>query len=115
VSGSLPADVTLGIALAPLVAFRLSEPARADSITSTNVTLTNDGGPVAVRIVTAEGGRLVFVRAAQPLMPDEDYVLSVEGLQSLTNAELVPWRNFSLARGSLSRLPTTRRASRRLG
>jgi hypothetical protein len=74
-----PADGALDVPsdVRPMV--RFSQPIVPESLTSRTVALTGPDGPVSVRVVPAEGGRLLFVSPLTPLLGSEAYTLSVAG------------------------------------
>jgi RHS repeat-associated protein len=65
---------------------RLSRPARLDSVTPRTVLLASTAGPVAVEVVPAEQGRLVFVRPTTALDPETAYLLTLDGVRDTTHA-----------------------------
>jgi RHS repeat-associated protein len=58
---------------------RFSSPLRVDTLQADTVTLMGPTGPVAARIVPAEGGRLLFVTPHRPLQPGAHYSLFISG------------------------------------
>ncbi|HEX5107372.1 MAG TPA: kelch repeat-containing protein [Vicinamibacterales bacterium] len=86
-AASEPADGATVLTLQPTVMLRLTRRARMDSVNSDTVTLEGPAGRVAVRVVPAEAGRLVFVTPQEPLDPRTSYRLSVDGVRDATGQD----------------------------
>jgi RHS repeat-associated protein len=93
-TGSQPADGAHDVGITARIVLRFSTPLAMDSTDAGTVSLSTGDTPVALRVVPAEGGRLLFVLPNAPLTPDTSYVLSVQGA---TNDRGVPMRPGRLA------------------
>jgi hypothetical protein len=80
VTEARPSNDATDVPLETMVTVRLSRPAQPDTVTDQTVTLSGPQGSVSTRIVPAEGGRLIFVRPFDPLLPDTTYVLTLSGV-----------------------------------
>jgi len=79
VSASSPDFGASEVPLNVRVAVRFSEAMRVEMLNDRTVQLTGPQGPVAVHIVGAEQGRLLFVSPIAPLEDGETYVLRIDG------------------------------------
>ncbi len=89
---SSPQDGAENVPLNTLVSVRFSRPVQMTSVSSTTVTLQEPDGPVAGKIVAAEGGMLAFITPATALLPSTTYTVQVSGVvdaagQSTASAE----------------------------
>jgi RHS repeat-associated protein len=75
-----PADGASEVPLDTVVSLRFSHRVRVQSVDGGTVTLTGPAGPVAARVVPAEGGRLAFLTPQEPLAADTTYTLSLADL-----------------------------------
>jgi RHS repeat-associated protein len=77
---SLPDDGARDVPTTAAVGLRFSEPVRTTSATTSTITLTGPGGPIATTVVPTDSGLLVFVTPTQPLQPGTKYHLKLHGL-----------------------------------
>jgi len=79
VQATLPVTGAIGVALDSRIAVRFNKPLRMASFTTETVTLIGPSGAVAVRVVPAEGGMLLFVTPRSQLSPAAQYTLFIGG------------------------------------
>ena len=79
-AGSLPGKDATDVAVDARLALRFDRPMRLDEIDTRRISLLGPGGMARIAVTAAEGGRLAFVKPAQPLFPDTPYTLLVDGL-----------------------------------
>jgi RHS repeat-associated protein len=79
IASSIPVHEAIDVAVDMRVALLLSRPLQAETVTAATVTLTGSEGEVEVRVVAAEGGRLVFVTPRVPLQYGSTYTLTMAG------------------------------------
>jgi len=79
-AASEPADGASEVQLDTVVSLRFSHKVRVQSVHGSTVTLSGPTGPVAARVIPAEGGRLAFLTPQEPLAPGTTYTLSLAGL-----------------------------------
>jgi RHS repeat-associated protein len=77
---SIPTDRSENIALDPLIAFRFSKALSVITVNSGTVKLTGPSGPLAAKVIPAEGGMLAFVTPQSALIADTSYTLSLTRL-----------------------------------
>jgi YD repeat-containing protein len=80
VTGTTPASGASDVALDALIALRFDPPLAPESANAASITLFGPHGSVAVRVVAAEGGRIVFVSPQQELFPASHYSLFVQNV-----------------------------------
>jgi YD repeat-containing protein len=85
---SLPVDGATAVPVDAFVALRLSTHMRVETLNTQTVTLSNPYGPVEVRVVPAEAGRLAFVTPLSPLLPGLIHTLSISGAKDTAGVEL---------------------------
>jgi RHS repeat-associated protein len=90
VTGSIPAAGAADVPLTVRLAVRFSEALLLETVTAETIRLVGPRGPVNVRVVGAEGGRLAFVWPLDPLDEGETYVLTVEGPTNVQGVQMVP-------------------------
>lgn len=81
VAQSMPADQAKNFPYDGLIALRFTAPLAVTSLNTKTVTLLGPSGPVSIRVVPAEAGRLVFVQPVNDLLPATAYTLFVSGAQ----------------------------------
>lgn len=81
VAQSIPADRATNFPYDGLIALRFTAPLAVTTLSTKSITLMGPAGPVAIRVVPAEAGRLVFVRPVSDLLPATAYTLFVSGAQ----------------------------------
>jgi RHS repeat-associated protein len=87
-STALPVFATLlspsatGVPLRGKLVVRLATPADVRSVNADTVTLLGPEGNVSVRVVSAEGGRLLFVQPHEELYPTSRYTLFTKGIKT---------------------------------
>ena len=79
VAQSIPANKATNFPYDGLIALRFTAPLAVTSLNTKSVTLLGPAGPVAIRVVPAEAGRLLFVQPASDLLPATAYTLFVSG------------------------------------
>jgi RHS repeat-associated protein len=79
-AASEPADGASEVPLDTVIGLRFSHKVRVQSVHGGTVTLNGPAGPVAARVVPAEGGRLAFLTPREPLAADATYTLSLADL-----------------------------------
>ncbi|HEV8640828.1 MAG TPA: kelch repeat-containing protein [Methylomirabilota bacterium] len=77
---SLPGDGASDVPTTASIALRFSEPLRMTSVTTGTVTMTGPAKDVAIAVVPADAGLLVFVTPVQPLQTGTTYALRLDGL-----------------------------------
>ena len=82
-TASDPQDGSI-VAVPQTIMLRLSRPAREDSLTRRAVILSAGGAEIAARVISAEGGRLVFLTPNAPLELNTSYVVTVNGARDTT-------------------------------
>jgi len=90
ISGSIPANNATDVPLDVHVAIRFSVAMTLETLTPETFKLIGPDGPVLIRVIVAEQGRLAFVWPAEPLAEDTQYTLSVSGPIDLTGVPLAP-------------------------
>src|SRR5690242_14376938 len=70
----------------------MSHPIDGDTVTERTVALSGPDGIVAIQIVVAEQGRLLFVRPFDPLAPGTAYQLVIDGVRDHAGLPLEPSR-----------------------
>nr|WP_281292436.1 RHS repeat-associated core domain-containing protein [Terriglobus albidus] len=88
IARSLPQDGEQHVPLSTIIALRFSRPLAVTSLTQKTVTLQGQDGDVAVQIVAAEAGRLVFVTPSQILRAGSDYTLAISGAADPAGSQL---------------------------
>jgi RHS repeat-associated protein len=89
-TSSMPSDGAAGVSPLARVALVFGRPTLTESIGEATHVLTGPFGPVDVKIVSAEGGRLVFLTPHVPLLPDTDYTLEVAGVKNAASGRVLP-------------------------
>ncbi|HEU4890869.1 MAG TPA: RHS repeat-associated core domain-containing protein [Vicinamibacterales bacterium] len=89
VTGSVPANGAVDVAVDARLALRISRPLRAGMVTAATVRVDGEEGPVEALVVPAEGGRLVFVTPRLPLRERARYTLTIDGIPDVTARPLV--------------------------
>jgi YD repeat-containing protein len=90
ISGSIPANDATDVPLDVHLAIRFSVAMALETLTPETLTLIGPDGPVLVRVIAAEQGRLAFVWPAEPLAEDTRYTLTVSGAIDLSGLPLAP-------------------------
>jgi YD repeat-containing protein len=90
VTASLPRNGDQDVAPDAGIALRFSEVLTVQSLTEQGFVLTGPSGPVATRVIPAEGGRLAFVWPAEPLADDAIHVLRIVGPVDGAGVPLAP-------------------------
>jgi RHS repeat-associated protein len=85
---SLPVDGATAVPVDAFVALRLSTHMRVETLNTHSMTLSNSYGPIEVRVVPAEAGRLAFVTFLSPLLPGLIHTLSISGAKDAAGVEL---------------------------
>lgn len=93
-AGSIPVNDATDFPLDGLIALRFSASLDVTSLNDKTVTLIGSAGAVAIRVVPAEGGRLLFVKPASDLLPGTSYTLFVSGGHRSTG-EVLPFTALS--------------------
>jgi hypothetical protein len=78
-TASIPAADASKIPVDSLVALRFSRALSPESLSTTAVTLSGPGGPESIRLVIAEGERLLFLTPVAPLQPGATYTVAING------------------------------------
>jgi RHS repeat-associated protein len=89
VADSLPANGAIAVSTGTRVAIRFSEPIDVSTLRNDRVMLVGPEGAVPAQIVSAEGGRLLFINPNAPLREDSSYEVHVRGLRD-SRRGLVP-------------------------
>ena len=84
VLASVPTDGATDVGLEGPLGLRVAAPLDGASVTDDTVVLEGPNGPVAVRVVPAEAGRLVFVTPEAPLASGAPYTLTAQGWRDAT-------------------------------
>ncbi|RQS71913.1 Rhs family protein [Burkholderia sp. Bp8963] len=101
VMGSLPTPGTAGVAVNASIAIRFSTPLSVVSLNPRTVTLLGPTDAVAVHVVPAEGGRMLFVTPATDLRPGANYTLFISGAVDATGRPL-PFTSIGFTTRTLS-------------
>jgi RHS repeat-associated protein len=80
VAASIPVAGQDDVPLDAHLTVRFSDAIAADSLNNTTLALHSTDGPVAAKVIAAEGGRLAFVWPESELSEGTTYVLKVSGL-----------------------------------
>ncbi|RMH88695.1 type IV secretion protein Rhs, partial [Lysobacter pythonis] len=88
VAATLPARQASDVAVETRLAVRFSQRMREASLVAGTVSLIGPVGQVAVDVVPAERGRLLFVKPRQPLLPATAYSLLVDGAKGVNGKTL---------------------------
>jgi RHS repeat-associated protein len=94
-AASIPTDGAADVAPDARLAVRFSAPVTVTTVTADTVTLTGAAGAVAVHVVAAEEGRLVFVTPEDALDPGSTYTLTLAGIADATGMLLPAEVRFS--------------------
>ncbi|RDZ29494.1 RHS repeat-associated core domain-containing protein [Lysobacter silvisoli] len=78
-TGSLPRAGARDVDPHARLSLRFDRAMRVDALNASSATLFGPGGRAAIAVVPVEQGRLLFVTPKQPLFPDADYTLMLEG------------------------------------
>jgi len=89
-AGSLPSDGDIDVSTDSRVALRFSKPLCVGAANAPNVTLSRQHEDVPAKVVAAEGGRLVFLTPAAPLLPGSVYTVTASGLADCASRPLSP-------------------------
>lgn len=81
-AGSLPRAGARDVDPDSRLSLRFDRALRVSGLNTSSATLFGPGGPTAIDVVPVEQGRLLFVTPKQPLFPDADYTLMLEGAYS---------------------------------
>lgn len=96
---SLPASGATGVSREAHLAMRFSKPLRAETVNSSNVTLTGaQGAALPATVVPAENGVLAFVTPKDHLNPGETYTLTINNAVDATGAAL-PFTSITFTTG----------------
>jgi RHS repeat-associated protein len=87
---SLPADGETDVPTDARIALRFSKPLRVGRVNAVTVSLSRQQENVPARVVAAEGGRLVFITPAAPLLPGSVYTINGSDLVDGANQPLPP-------------------------
>lgn len=104
VQASLPVHGATGVALDSRIAVRFNRALAVASLNSQTVTLLGPNGPVAVQVVPAEGGMLLFVTPRVQLNPAAHYTLFIAGATDAHGIAL-PFTASSFTTRSLDAAP----------
>lgn len=85
---TLPANDAYSVAVDALISARFSKPLDVTTLNDATVTLFGPHGPVASKVVAAEGGLLVFVTPSAQLLPASAYTVFIKGAKDLAGNEL---------------------------
>lgn len=91
IAATLPSNGSSDVPLDTVVALRLSAPVASESVSPGALALEAPEGALSVQFVTAEGGRLIFMRPEQTLSPYTTYVVRVQGLASASGEPVLPY------------------------
>jgi len=89
-SGSIPANDATDVPLDAHLAIRFSVAMTLDTITPDTLMLIGPDGPVVMRVIPAEQGRLAFVWPGEPLAEDTRYTLLISRAVDVTGIALAP-------------------------
>jgi RHS repeat-associated protein len=78
-AASIPQNGETNIQINQLISLRFSEPLNVTSLNTGTITLRSSQGNLAIRVVPAEGGILVFITPTESLQSGTEYILSVSG------------------------------------
>jgi RHS repeat-associated protein len=90
VTGVAPVDGATDVPLDAMIALRFSQVVDVRSVSATTLQLTDPDGRVLTSLVSAEAGRLVFVRPIDPLQPSTSYRIGIAGLITPDQEAIVP-------------------------
>jgi len=88
VAETIPSDQAKDFPIDGLIALRFSVLMDVTSLQTNSITLLGPSGPVAVEVVPAESGRLVFVQPNEDLLPSSNYSLFVDGAHEANGTPL---------------------------
>jgi RHS repeat-associated protein len=106
VQATVPDAGAVGVTLDSRIAVRFSKPLSISSLTTQTVTLIGPSGAVAVQVVPAEGGMLLFVTPRMQLSPAAHYTLFIAGAADPQGIAL-PFIATSFTTQSLGAAPTS--------
>jgi hypothetical protein len=89
-SGGLPHNESVDVALETIVSLRFSGPLLVTSVSERTVQLSRSGLVVPAKVVALEGGRLVFLSPATPLEPSTRYTITVQGATDEVGGHVPP-------------------------
>jgi len=90
VAGSFPDQRTGPVGVDPVIGIRLSVPILASSVDSQSVRLVDSSGTrIPSRLVTAEGGMLIFLTPKADLAVSASYTVEVDGVRPVNGREPV--------------------------
>jgi RHS repeat-associated protein len=85
---SIPDDGATNVATDGQIALRFSQPLNVATVTPKTVTLQGPESSLTLKAIPAEGGMLAFVSPKSSLLPNTDYVLSLDGLSDAAKRSL---------------------------
>jgi RHS repeat-associated protein len=100
VMASIPDSGATEIAVDAHVALRFSEALDVASLSPQTIALSGPDGTVPIRVIAAEGGRLVFVWPTDKLVEDTTYTVTLSGASNASGTLVVP---FSMTFTTLQR------------
>jgi RHS repeat-associated protein len=92
-AATVPIDGSTAIDLNARIVVRFSTFMKVETLNARTVTLSGPAGAIAVSVVPAEEGRLLFVTPKQPLAPGTTYNVALEGAAD-TARQRLPYTTF---------------------
>lgn len=98
---SIPAEASRDVAVSTRIAVQFNTALDEASVSAADVTLVGPGGAIAVQVVPAERGVLLFVNPLQELLPASDYTLFIRGAVSRSQTPM-PLSHVSFSTAALA-------------